>query len=153
MCDEDHRSTSTASLFSLADASSLERKERVRCALSEARHRSTERESPMSPKALFVVKVFGPSAPAFAAQLPTVAQCHAVAEKRDSGETAGFRNHEKFIQACLSGRVPMKEIAGVPEAVRDYRAESYGKCHELAEQRGAGETSGQRNHNRFVEQC
>lgn len=93
------------------------------------------------------------SASAFAAQLPSVAQCHAIADKRGSGENAGHQSHEKFIQSCLAGRIPMAEISGVPEAVRDYRAASYGKCHELAEQRGAGEASGARNHKRFVEQC
>jgi hypothetical protein len=93
------------------------------------------------------------NAPVYAATLPTVAQCHAIAQKRGAGEGAGSRNHERFIQQCLAGRIPMEEVHGVPEPVREYRSVSYGKCHELAEQRGAGETTGGRNHQRFIEQC
>jgi hypothetical protein len=93
------------------------------------------------------------NAPAFAAQLPTVAQCHAVAQKRGAGETAGGANHRLFIQQCLAGRIPMAEVRGIPVAVREYREASYEKCHELAEQRGAGEASGARNHRLFTEQC
>ena len=91
--------------------------------------------------------------PAFAAQLPTDDQCHALARARGAGETGGSRNHEKFIRDCVAGRVPTQEVPRVPEAVRDLRAVSSDFCHELAQNRGAGESSGNRNHERFIRSC
>ena len=93
------------------------------------------------------------SAPVSAAQLPTDAQCHALARERGAGETSGSRNHERFIAQCLAGRVPSGEVPGIPTAVRDLRERSSDACHELARQRGAGETSGNRNHERFIRDC
>ena len=92
------------------------------------------------------------SAPALAAQLPTDAQCHALARQRGSGEEAGSRNHERFIRDCVAGKVPV-ETPAIPNAVREHQAQSSELCHELARQRGAGEGSGNRNHERFTRQC
>jgi hypothetical protein len=93
------------------------------------------------------------SAPVSAAQLPTDSQCHAIARERGAGETSGSRNHERFIAQCLAGRIPLGEVPGIPTAVRDLRERSSDACHELARQRGAGETSGNRNHERFIRDC
>jgi hypothetical protein len=90
--------------------------------------------------------------PVSAAQLPTDAQCHALARQRGAAEESGSRNHERFIRDCVAGRIPF-ETPGIPASVRDYRAQSSDLCHELARQRGAGEGTGNRNHERFTTQC
>jgi hypothetical protein len=95
--------------------------------------------------------VAGP--PAFAAELPTVDQCEALAQQRGSGDTSGSRNHRQFMAQCLSGRIPFAEVPGVPTPVRDLRQWTYETCHTLALQRGASESSGSRNHERFISQC
>jgi hypothetical protein len=92
------------------------------------------------------------SVPASAQQLPTDAQCHALARERGAGESAGSRNHERFISDCVAGRVSATTPA-IPESVREFRAMSEDLCHELARQRGAGESAGSRNHERFVSDC
>ena len=64
-----------------------------------------------------------------------------------------WQEGEWFISQCLAGRIPMSEVEGVPESVRDLRAQSSEVCHELARKRGAGEASGNRNHERFIRDC
>ena len=93
------------------------------------------------------------NAPAFAAQLPTDAQCHVLARQRGSGEAAGSRNHERFIRECVSGKIPMAEVPRIPESVREARGVSSDLCHEIARQRGSGEEAGLRNHERFIRDC
>jgi hypothetical protein len=93
------------------------------------------------------------SASAIAAQLPTNAQCHALARQRGAGEENFSRNHERFIRDCLAGKVSLRGAARVPPAVGELRAQSSDLCHELARQRGAGETGGRRNHERFTSEC
>jgi hypothetical protein len=92
-------------------------------------------------------------APAFAAQLPTDAQCHAIARQRGGSEIAGRRAHESFIRDCVAGRVPMTEVPRLPDSVRELRAVSSDVCHEIAQRRGSGETAGRRAHDKFIRDC
>jgi hypothetical protein len=112
-----------------------------------------EREMRLMTLALTAGAALWITAPAVAAQLPTDAQCHALARQRGSAEEAGSRNHERFIAQCLAGRIPTQEVPGIPNAVRDLRVQSSDLCHELARNRGASEGSGSRNHERFIAQC
>jgi len=89
------------------------------------------------------------TAPAFAQQLPSVDECHALARQRGSGESAGNRNHERFIRDCLTGKVSFT----IPESVRELRGMTSDVCHDLARQRGAGESAGNRAHERFIRDC
>jgi hypothetical protein len=99
--------------------------------------------------AALVVCIAGP---AYAQNLPTDAQCHVLARQRGAGETTGNRNHEAFIRACLAGKVTTTTPA-IPEQVRELRGMTSDLCHELARNRGAGESSGNRNHERFIRNC
>ena len=92
------------------------------------------------------------AAPAYAQNLPTDAQCHVLARQRGAGEASGNRNHEAFIKSCVAGRVTTTTPA-IPEAVRELRGMTEELCHELARNRGAGESSGSRNHERFIRSC
>jgi len=92
------------------------------------------------------------TAPAYAQHLPSDAQCHALARQRGAGESSGNRNHERFIRDCMAGRVTTTTPA-IPEPVRELRGMTDELCHELARQRGAGESSGNRNHERFIRNC
>jgi hypothetical protein len=92
------------------------------------------------------------TAPAFAQYLPSDAQCHALARQRGAGESSGNRNHERFIRDCVAGKVSTTSPA-IPESVREVRGMTSDFCHDLARQRGAGESSGNRNHERFIRSC
>jgi hypothetical protein len=92
------------------------------------------------------------SAPIYAQNLPSDAQCHVLARQRGAGESSGNRNHEAFIRACVSGKVTTT-TAAIPEPVRELRGMTDEYCHELARERGAGESSGNRNHERFIRNC
>jgi len=92
------------------------------------------------------------AAPAFAQYLPSDAQCHALARQRGAGESSGNRNHERFIRDCVAGKVSTTSPA-IPESVREVRGMTSDFCHDLARQRGAGESSGNRNHERFIRSC
>jgi hypothetical protein len=94
----------------------------------------------------------GIGTPTYAQNLPSDAQCHVLARQRGAGETSGNRNHEAFIRACVAGRVTTT-TPGIPEPVRELRGMTDEFCHELARQRGAGESSGNRNHERFIRNC
>jgi hypothetical protein len=90
--------------------------------------------------------------PTYAQHLPTDAQCHVLARQRGAGESSGNRNHERFIRDCVAGKVTTTTSA-IPEPVRELQGMTDEFCHELARQRGAGESNGNRNHERFIRSC
>jgi hypothetical protein len=93
------------------------------------------------------------SSAVFAQQSANFDACLALSEQRGAGIESGHRNHTGFMRDCLAGRVPFTTggpaVAPAPQAY----AESYDKCAALSEQRGAGTTSGGRNHREFMTEC
>lgn len=88
------------------------------------------------------------------AQTPSYETCHALAQQRGSGHTAGMRTHEAFIRSCLAGRVPIRGVASQAPGTGPYEGlANYDSCHALAEQRGAGDTAGRRAHEAFIRSC
>jgi hypothetical protein len=88
------------------------------------------------------------------AQAPNYETCHALAQQRGSGHTAGTRTHEAFIRSCLAGRVSIRGAAPLPSGTGPYEGlANYDSCHALAEQRGATHTAGRRAHEAFITSC
>jgi hypothetical protein len=90
-------------------------------------------------------------APAFSASAPSFAKCEALSEQRGAGQLAGAANHQKFMAECLSGQI--SDVAAVPTRARRAVTQSFEKCEALAEQRGAGQGVGARNHQHFMDDC
>src|SRR5262245_50329064 len=91
---------------------------------------------------------------AVSAQTPNYDTCHALAQQRGSGHSAGTRAHEAFIRACLAGNVPFRGVA-VAAATGGQWSElaNYDSCHALADQRGSGHSAGRRAHEAFINAC
>jgi hypothetical protein len=88
------------------------------------------------------------------AQTPSYETCHALAQQRGSGHTAGMRTHEAFIRSCLAGRVPIRGVPSQAAGTGPYQGlANYDSCHALAEQRGAGHEAGRRAHEAFMSSC
>jgi hypothetical protein len=109
--------------------------------------------------ALTGILTVGIATAADAAPRLTDAQCHAIARERGSSEAAGTREHNRFIAQCMVGKVAVGGGAvtvpitvGGPQT-QTVREERYDRCHELAQQRGSGETAGRRNHEHFITLC
>lgn len=79
--------------------------------------------------------------------------CHELARKRGAGEGAGNRNHERFIRDCMAGRVATRDVRSIRSSTQELRKRSEAECDVLSRQRGGGEGSGNRNHERFVRDC
>lgn len=79
--------------------------------------------------------------------------CHDLARRRGAGEETRSRNHERFITACMAGRVSASDASAIRTQTQDLRRRSEAECDALSRQRGAGESSGNRNHQRFVRAC
>jgi hypothetical protein len=93
------------------------------------------------------------SSAAFAQQSPNFDACLALSEQRGAGIESGNRNHTQFMRDCLAGKVPFTTGGpAVAPAPQEY-TENYDRCAALSEQRGAGTTSGGRNHREFMTEC
>lgn len=79
--------------------------------------------------------------------------CHDLARRRGAGESSGSRNHERFITACMAGRVSARDAAAIRASTKNLRARSEEACHVIARQRASGEAAGSRNHERFIRDC
>src|SRR5262249_46313552 len=60
--------------------------------------------------------------------------CHEIAERRGSGETAGRRNHERFMRDCVAGKVPTDDAAALQTATQELKKRSQEECQALAPQ-------------------
>jgi hypothetical protein len=88
------------------------------------------------------------------AQTPDYETCHALAQQRGSGHSAGMRTHEAFIRSCLAGHVPFRTAGTQPVASGPWGGlANYDSCHALAEQRGSGHGAGTRTHEAFIRAC
>src|ERR1700674_679235 len=91
--------------------------------------------------AVTTILAVGVTAPAFAARAPTFARCLALSEQRGAGVESGRGNHRRFMTDCLGGKIPELAVAN-PNATHTARVQTYEKCADLSEQRGAGVESG-----------
>jgi hypothetical protein len=99
------------------------------------------------------VLAVGVSDPALAANLPTDAQCHALARQRAGSEVYGRRTHESFIRQCMAGKIPFAaEVVTAPPAFVG-KLPTDAQCHALARQRAGSEVYGRRTHESFIRQC
>ena len=98
--------------------------------------------------------VIGASATSvFAQQTPTFDNCFSLSDERGAGVETGRRNHNDFMRACLTGKIPFT-VGGLASAPAPAtQVDSYNKCEALSEQRGSGTDSGHRNHRDFMNQC
>jgi hypothetical protein len=54
---------------------------------------------------------------------------------------------------CLSGQIPFTTGGPTLAAAQPEHVQSYNRCADLSEQRGAGVESGYKNHREFMNQC
>ena len=93
------------------------------------------------------------ASPAFAQQSANFDSCLTLSAQRGAGVGSGLKNHREFMGQCLAGRIPFTTGGPSLAAAPSEHVESYNRCANLSEQRGAGVESGDRNHRIFMTQC
>jgi hypothetical protein len=93
------------------------------------------------------------ASPAFAQQSANFSSCMTLSEQRGAGPDSGHRNHRDFMNQCLAGQIPFTTGGPTLAAAQPEHVQSYNRCADLSEQRGAGVESGDRNHREFMTQC
>jgi hypothetical protein len=93
------------------------------------------------------------ASPAFAQQSANFDSCLTLSAQRGAGVGSGYRNHREFMAQCLAGQIPLTTGGPSLAAASPEHVQSYNRCADLSEQRGAGVDSGDRNHREFMTQC
>src|SRR5262245_31952927 len=82
------------------------------------------------------------ASPAFAQQSANFDACLTLSAQRGAGVGSGYRNHRDFMTQCLAGQIPLTTGGPTLAAAPPEHVQSYNRCADLSEQRGAGIESG-----------